>query len=466
MSIKTIGRSLLFSIAIFLAPIASHAQYFSVGVTIGVPPPPLPVYAQPAWPGDGYVWVPGYWAYADDEGYYWVPGTWTLAPEPGLLWTPGYWAWQPAGYVWNAGYWGPHVGFYGGINYGFGYFGTGFSGGYWANNTYFCNGAVTNIDAFHGSAANVYYGHGGFDHPNSSRVSYNGGGGGTRSHPNPAELAAAREPHVGWTNPQRQQADMARSVPGLAAAANHGYPSIAATPRAGQFTDRNLSSPHADHGAAVPRQAAYVSNGRESPTRSTSSAPGRRDSESMSKPYGNPRGQVYASQGVRTDRPSWASGQLSRTGSVGGLTGADRSRYGTNRSDTSSAVSRGAPSWGASRHPSTIQTYSGQSAHVPAVTQSQTRVGRNSPFASQPQQSSGAWTRPNRSQWSGGYSSPARIVPSRSDFAGSSPPRWAPARAPTGGSGGYGGGAAPRFIGGGPAHTMKAAQGGAPEHRR
>ncbi len=44
-------------------------------------------------PGDGYVWTPGYWAWGDDiQDYYWVPGTWVPAPEPEYLWTPGYWA--------------------------------------------------------------------------------------------------------------------------------------------------------------------------------------------------------------------------------------------------------------------------------------------------------------------------------------------------------------------------------------
>ena len=33
--------------------------------------------------------------------------------------------------VFDSGYWGPVVGFYGGIDYGFGYFGRGFEGGRW-----------------------------------------------------------------------------------------------------------------------------------------------------------------------------------------------------------------------------------------------------------------------------------------------------------------------------------------------
>ncbi len=70
----------------------------------------------------GYLWTPGYWAWSDDiQDYYWVPGTWVLAPQPGYLWTPGYWGGEGAVFLWHAGYWGPQVGFYGGINYGYGY---------------------------------------------------------------------------------------------------------------------------------------------------------------------------------------------------------------------------------------------------------------------------------------------------------------------------------------------------------
>jgi hypothetical protein len=92
-------------------------------VSITIAPPPLVVYEQPPCPEDGYFWIPGYWAYGDDD-YYWVPGVWVAAPEPGFLWTPGYWGFAGGGYVWHTGYWGPRIGFYGGINYGFGYYGS------------------------------------------------------------------------------------------------------------------------------------------------------------------------------------------------------------------------------------------------------------------------------------------------------------------------------------------------------
>ena len=86
--------------------------------------------------------------------YYWVPGTWVMAPEEGYLWTPGYWGWGDGGYFFNGGYWGETVGFYGGIDYGFGYCGGGYAGGRWNHGHFFYNSSVNNLDgvSFH----NVY----------------------------------------------------------------------------------------------------------------------------------------------------------------------------------------------------------------------------------------------------------------------------------------------------------------------
>ena len=129
MRIATAIRSLVLAAAVSAIPAASFAGVF-VSIGIGAPPV-LPVYVQPVCPAAGYIWTPGYWAYDDEAGYYWVPGAWVLAPYTGALWTPGYWGWGNGGYLWHAGYWGRHVGFYGGVNYGFGYFGRGYEGGYW-----------------------------------------------------------------------------------------------------------------------------------------------------------------------------------------------------------------------------------------------------------------------------------------------------------------------------------------------
>src|SRR6266850_7145379 len=128
-----------------MAPVRSMAEV-SVNIQVGFPPPELPVYEQPPIPGDGYLWNPGYWAWsADDEDYYWVPGTWVLVPQPGFLWTPGYWAAVGAVFIWHVGYWGPHVGFYGGVNYGYGYLGHGYEGGYWEGSRLYYNRNVNNI---------------------------------------------------------------------------------------------------------------------------------------------------------------------------------------------------------------------------------------------------------------------------------------------------------------------------------
>src|ERR1700682_1583192 len=134
MQVTRFVRCLVVALVLALAVLAISASSFAgVFVSVNIAPPVLPVYAQPACPGDGYIWTPGYWAYGDD-GYFWVPGTWVLAPYTGALWTPGYWDYSDDGvYVFNEGYWGLHIGFYGGVNYGYGYCGEGYQGGYWNN---------------------------------------------------------------------------------------------------------------------------------------------------------------------------------------------------------------------------------------------------------------------------------------------------------------------------------------------
>src|SRR5579863_3551129 len=135
-------RSFVFLFLLFLIPTASFAQ---IAVSIRIGPPALPVYAQPPCPADGYLWTPGYWAYGP-VGYYWVPGVWVMPPRVGVLWTPGYWGFAGGLYGWHEGYWGPHVGFYGGINYGFGYGGVGFYGGRWDGDRFQYNTAVVNVN--------------------------------------------------------------------------------------------------------------------------------------------------------------------------------------------------------------------------------------------------------------------------------------------------------------------------------
>jgi WXXGXW repeat (2 copies) len=118
-------RTLLYALVVCALTASASASVF---ISVGIAPPVLPVYAQPPCPGDGYLWTPGYWGYGA-AGYYWIPGVWVHPPRVGVLWTPGYWGFAGGLYAWHPGYWGPHVGFYGGVNYGFGYGGIGFVGG-------------------------------------------------------------------------------------------------------------------------------------------------------------------------------------------------------------------------------------------------------------------------------------------------------------------------------------------------
>jgi hypothetical protein len=233
----------------FVAP--AQAQ---VEATISAPmaPPLLPVYAQPPIPGPGYLWVPGYWGW-DGTEYYWVPGYWEQPPSIGLYWTPGYWTWDNTDndYVYYAGYWASTVGYYGGIDYGFGYTGEGYHGGYWRNDTFYYNRAVNNVGTTHVA--------GFFNQvpPPASHVSFNGGNGGTTVRPTPAEMAAARAHRIGPTPEQVQHQEAASRMPSLKFKANHGHPAVAAMERPNAFNGTHASGAAAT-GAAAARFAEHV----------------------------------------------------------------------------------------------------------------------------------------------------------------------------------------------------------------
>ena len=202
-----------------------------LGVSITNAPPVLPVYVQPPLPAPGYLWTPGFWSYAAESGYYWVPGTWVQPPAVGLLWTPGYWGFNNGVYVFNRGYWGPHVGFYGGINYGFGYTGVGFLGGEWRGRDFAYNRAVNNFGGVH--VTNVYD-RTVINNTTVNRISFNGPNG-LAARPTAEETAFAREQHVQATSLQEQHERQAAQIPGLRASVNHGTPVVAATARPAEF---------------------------------------------------------------------------------------------------------------------------------------------------------------------------------------------------------------------------------------
>jgi hypothetical protein len=220
-----IAASLAVPVALF-APAVAQAQLI---ISVGIAPPLLPVYAQPEIPGYGYIWVPGYWAYGP-EGYFWVPGTWVLPPQDDYLWTPAYWDFDAGFYRFHRGYWGPHIGYYGGINYGFGYFGTGYEGGYWRDRHFYYNSQVNRL------RPGIQYV---YDRPVQqaayNRVSYNGGQGGVTYRPGPQELVAQREHHVDATRDQVQHQTLASQDRQQFARNNGGRPAVTAAPTPGAF---------------------------------------------------------------------------------------------------------------------------------------------------------------------------------------------------------------------------------------
>jgi hypothetical protein len=221
------ARWLLLAMLICVIPATSHAGVF---ISVNFGPPVLPVYVQPVCPQPGLMWTPGYWGYGPD-GYYWVPGAWVPAPYAGALWTPGYWGWSNGLYVFNPGYWGLHVGYYGGINYGFGYGGIGFAGGMWRGGVFAYNTAVMHVGVgFH----SVYVDRAAIDRgfvARDSHVAFSGGPGGINHPANAEERAFAHEAHTPATSFQTQHESAARGDRTAYARNNGGHPANLAASR-------------------------------------------------------------------------------------------------------------------------------------------------------------------------------------------------------------------------------------------
>ena len=144
---------------------------------------------------------------------------------------------------------GPHIGFYGGVNYGFGYVGVGYEGGHWENGAFAYNRTVNNFGSV--AITNVYEKTVVVE-PGASRVSFNGGSGGTTARPTLEEEAAARERHVAAAPAQFQHERNASSDKSLLASENHGRPAVAATSRPGEFTGKGVVAAREEKPATVP----------------------------------------------------------------------------------------------------------------------------------------------------------------------------------------------------------------------
>jgi hypothetical protein len=361
----------LLSVVVVATALSSWAGVY---VSVAIGPPALPVYSQPLCPGPGYIWTPGYWAYGPG-GYYWVPGTWATAPQVGFLWTPGYWGFSAGLYNWHTGYWGPTVGFYGGINYGFGYTGVGYWGGYWHGRDFYYNRSVNNVNL-----TNIHnvYNRNVINNVNVNRVSYNGGPHGIQARPTSQEMTAERGQRVGSTSAQFQHEQLARNDRGQFASVNHGQPAVGTNQRSGAFSARGATGASQ---AATNRPAANTNafnNSREVP-RPPQNYQQQRAAANVPRPPQNSYSQQRASASVprpqnnqQQTRSTWnasrpnnyASGQASQARNVQAQQRAQHANY---------ASRQAAPQYRAAARPSTqsmIQRPSNQhqaAAHQPAA---------------------------------------------------------------------------------------------------
>ncbi len=226
-------KSLLSRVAFLLVLLVPIGAWSQVSIFISVAPPPLLIYDQPLVPGDGYIWMPGYWVWSpSDDDYYWVPGTWVLAPNVGELWTPGYWAFENSGYFWHRGYWSFSVGFYGGLNYGYGYTGTGYQGGRWNHGIFEYNRAASNVNT---TVIHNVYNAPVLNRTRASHVSFNGGASGERARPTAPQIKMRNSEHTGPTAEQLQHERQALTTRTQKASYSREAPPIAATPKPSAF---------------------------------------------------------------------------------------------------------------------------------------------------------------------------------------------------------------------------------------
>jgi len=69
-------------------------------------PPAAQAESQPQSPGDGYVWIKGYWEWnVTTETWIWIEGTWEQKPEDGVAWTEPTYEDNNGDWMFTPGYW-------------------------------------------------------------------------------------------------------------------------------------------------------------------------------------------------------------------------------------------------------------------------------------------------------------------------------------------------------------------------
>jgi hypothetical protein len=195
-------------------------------------------------------------------------------------------------YGWHGGYWGPHIGFYGGVNYGFGYGGVGFIGGAWSGNVFRYNTAVLNVNTT--VVHNVYVDRTVIRNTTViNHASFNGPGG-VAAQPRPEERIAANEAHIAPTSNQLSHEHSASVNRQQLASVNGGHPAAAAMDRPGgrQFGEHGTAAAAARPAGAAPRPNASPAH----PANAAAEHPAARPAQPQAHPADRPAAEHNAVQ--------------------------------------------------------------------------------------------------------------------------------------------------------------------------
>ena len=230
---------------VYTPPPPPPAAVVEVDVQASQPPPPLPDYDQPPCPQDGYLWTPGYWRWTGSD-YYWIPGTWVSAAVCGLLvdsgllglrrrllWLARRLLGPTRRLLWRCELW------------------LRLRGRWFCRRT--LGGQLVCIQHLGGQCE--HHRHSQHLQPDRGEQRHRQQGelqrraGGVQAAPTQQERIAAQETHTPPTPMQTQHVQEAVRNPALAAKANGGHPSIAATARPASFSGPGVTGAH---GASSP----------------------------------------------------------------------------------------------------------------------------------------------------------------------------------------------------------------------
>jgi hypothetical protein len=94
-------RAVVFSLSTAVLAVPAFGQ---IHVYIGAPPPPVRIEVRPPMPGDGFIWVDGYWG-NDGYRYRWVRGHWDRPPYGDGYWTGPHYVREHDGWRMEQGHW-------------------------------------------------------------------------------------------------------------------------------------------------------------------------------------------------------------------------------------------------------------------------------------------------------------------------------------------------------------------------